>query len=382
MDRVWQMNASRLFALGLILPAVGLGLLAAPLPTALEAAVRELRAVTVEGQGNVAASGAWKAVAGAPLSSLPSLLEAMDGANDYALNWLRSAVETVEQRGRLAGGAVPVDGLEAFLRETRHHPRARRLAYELIQRAEPQRAARMLPGFVNDPANELRREAVDHVVTAGDAVVATDVPGAIAKYREALGHSREADQIDVIAKKLTDLKEKVDLPKVFGWVMKWKLIGPFDNTGGAGFATAYPPETQVALDAVSDGKGAQVRWVDFESKDDYGMIDFNKPFSELKEVAGYAYAEFWSEKDQPVEIRLGCQNGWKVWVNGKYLFGRDEYHRNREVDQYRMPVGLKAGKNVILVKCCQNEQKEDWTKSWDFQLRVTDAQGTPVVSAR
>jgi hypothetical protein len=376
------MNASRLFALGLILPAVGLGLMAAPLPTALEAAVRELRAVTVEGQGNVAASGAWKAVAAAPLSSLPSLLEAMDGANDYALNWLRSAVETVEQRGRLAGGTVPVDGLEAFLRETRHHPRARRLAYELIQRAEPQRAARMLPGFVNDPANELRREAVDHVVTAGDSVAATDASGAIAKYREALGHSREADQIDVIAKKLTDLKEKVDLPKVFGWVMKWKLIGPFDNTGGAGFATAYPPESQVALDAVLDGKGAQVRWVDFESKDDYGMIDFNKPFSELKEVAGYAYAELWSEKDQPVEIRLGCQNGWKVWVNGKYLFGRDEYHRNREVDQYRMPVGLKAGKNVILVKCCQNEQKEDWTKSWDFQLRVTDAQGTPVVSAR
>jgi hypothetical protein len=43
---------------------------------------------------------------------------------------------------------------------------------------------------------------------------------------------------------------------------------------------------------------------------------------------------------------------------------------------------LKAGRNVILVKCCQNEQKEDWTKSWDFQLRVTDVQGTPVVSTR
>lgn len=376
------MNAPRLLAVGLILPTLGIGPMSGALPPALEGPVGTLRSVTAEGQGNVAASGAWKTVSGAPLTALPALLEAMDGANDYALNWLRSAVEVVEQRGRQAGGQVPLEGLESFLRETRHHPRARRLAFEMIRRADPERAGRLLPGFLNDPAGELRREAVDQVVAAGDALVAGNAAGAVAKYREALGHAREADQIDVIAKKLTDLKEKVDLPKVFGWVMKWRLIGPFDNTGGAGFAKAYPPEEGIDFGAEMDGKAGKVRWVEFESKDDYGMIDFNKPFTELKEVAGYAAAEFWSDAARSVEVRLGCQNGWKVWVNGVLLFGRDEYHRNREVDQYRMPVELKPGRNVILVKCCQNEQKEDWTKSWDFQLRVTDAQGTPVMSSR
>ncbi len=89
---------------------------------------------------------------------------------------------------------------------------------------------------------------------------------------------------------------------------------------------------------------------------------------------------FWSETSRPVEIRLGCKNGWKVWLNGQFIFGRDEYHRAAEMDQYRLPVQLTAGRNTLRVKCCQNEQTEDWTKEWEFQLRVTDAEGTPVFS--
>ena len=53
-----------------------------------------------------------------------------------------------------------------------------------------------------------------------------------------------------------------------------------------------------------------------------------------------------------------------------------------EIDQYRVNAQLKPGKNTLLVKMCQNEQKEDWTKEWEFQLRVTDALGTPIVSAK
>ena len=68
--------------------------------------------------------------------------------------------------------------------------------------------------------------------------------------------------------------------------------------------------------------------------------------------------------------------------NGKFLFGRDEYHRGAEIDQYRLAGELKKGRNTILVKLCQNEQKEEWTKEWEFQLRITDALGTPIASAK
>ena len=375
------MQARGLLAGGFLFLTLG-GALQAGVPARLEGPVQVLKAVGPEGKGNAEASAAWKQVASAPLPVLPGLLEAMDGANDYALNWLRSAVESVEERGRKSGGKIPVAAVEEFLRDTRHHPRARRLAYEILQRAEPERARRLLPGFVNDPANELRRDAVQLLVVAAGEKVTGDRAAAVAGYREALGHAREADQIDDLAKKLGELKEKVDLQKVFGWVTRWKMVGPFDNTGGAGFSKAFPPEEKLDVAAEMDGKSGKVRWVDFESKDDYGLIDFNKPFSDLKEVTGYAMAEFWSDTARPVQLRLGCKNGWKVWVNGKLLFGRDEYHRNMEIDQYRLAMELKPGRNVLLVKCCQNEQKEDWTKEWEFQLRLTDEQGTPIVSTK
>ncbi len=160
------------------------------------------------------------------------------------------------------------------------------------------------------------------------------------------------------------------------------MVGPFDNTGGVGFDKPFPPESNLNLDGEFDGKSGKVRWHDYESKYDYGYVDFNLPFTPLKEVTGYAYTEFWSEAAQTVQLRLGSEDSWKVWVNGKFLFGREEYHRAAEIDQFRLPIELKPGKNIILVKCLQNEQTEDWAKDWQFQLRITDADGTPIRSSR
>ena len=62
------------------------------------------------------------------------------------------------------------------------------------------------------------------------------------------------------------------------------------------------------------------------------------------------------------------------------MFGRDEYHRGMRIDQYRIPVQLKAGENSILIKLCQNEQTEEWTVQWQFQLRVCDSSGAAVLA--
>ena len=382
-DRVTLMGRR----IGIAFAALGFGVLSTSgaMPTPLKGPVAVLRSVGAEGRGNDAAAAAWRRVADAPGSAVPALLESMDGANDYALNWLRSAIESIEQRERTArptSPPLPAGAIEAFLKDTRHHPKARRLAYEILTRMDKTAPARLLPGFVSDPANDLRRDAVDLLAKGAAQKVATDKAGAIAAYRQALGHAREADQLDLLAKKLTDLGEKVDLQKTFGWITRWRLIGPFDNTTGAGFNTPFPPESGVNQATEYDGKKGRVRWVDFASKSDYGLIDFNVPFGSLKEVTGYAQTKFWSDKPRTVQLRLGCKNGWKIWVNGKFVFGRDEYHRSMEIDQYRLPIQLKAGRNEILVKCCQNEQTEDWTKEWEFQLRITDDQGTPIPSSR
>ena len=84
-------------------------------------------------------------------------------------------------------------------------------------------------------------------------------------------------------------------------------------------------------------------------------------------------------RPQELELRLSTPNAWKLWLNGELIFQRDEYHRGMQLDQYKMPVTLRPGKNDILVKACQNEQEESWTVEWQFQLRVCDATGTAVL---
>ena len=69
---------------------------------------------------------------------------------------------------------------------------------------------------------------------------------------------------------------------------------------------------------------------------------------------------------------------WSCFV--KLVFERDEYHRGARIDQYQLKIRLTKGRNTLLVKLCQNEQKESWTKEWQFQLRVCDATGTAVLA--
>ena len=127
-----------------------------------------------------------------------------------------------------------------------------------------------------------------------------------------------------------------------------------------------------------DGK---VKWRDDSTGEEDGMVDFNKPYGDVKEVTGYAQTQVVSATARPAEVRLGCKNAWKSWLNGELVLGRDEYHRGMRIDQYKLPVQLRKGGNTILVKACQNEQVEDWTVQWQFQLLVCDATGTAIHSA-
>ncbi|MSU63587.1 MAG: hypothetical protein EXS31_14520 [Pedosphaera sp.] len=371
------------FLLFLLFAACSDGFAGAVRAATINSALADLRAVGLEGSGNAKASTSWKDLAAADAKALPKILSAMDGANDLALNWLRSAVDSIAARTLKNGGKLPIAALEKFIHDTKHNPRARRLAYELVTGVNPDAAPKLLSKMLDDPSTELRRDAVQRVMDeAGRLSKAGRNTDATGSYETALRSARDVDQIDGIAKELKALGMPVDLPKVFGWLTQWKVIGPFDSTSGAGFEKVYPPEERIDFKAEFDGKKGMVRWQEVAAKGDYGIVDFNKPCGELKEVAGYASTEVNSDKARPVELRMGCENAWKVWLNGKLIFGHEEYHRMTEIDQYRMPVELKPGSNTILVKVCQNQQVEDWTKAWEFQLRITDALGTPVTFAK
>jgi len=345
-------------------------------------ALHVIRAVGPEGRGNVEASAAWKKLAMGKADTLLPILEGMDGANDYALNWLRAALDAIANRELSGGAKLPLPELGRFLLETRHHPRARRLAFELLTQIDPATAEKLLAGMLNDPSLEIRHDAVQKVIDqAGQSLTASNKAGAALLFQQALNSARDVKQVETIASKLEELGQPVDLQKHFGFLPERKVIGPFDNTGRKGFETVYPPEQKSDLTGEYDGKTGKVRWQQYSTKHKYGMVDMNQPYGKLKEVTAYASTDFVSDRAQSVELRLGGKNSWKVWLNGKLLFGRDEYHFDSEVDQYSMPAPLQSGRNAILVKVCQNEQVEDWTTEWEFQLRITDSLGTPIVAA-
>lgn len=345
------------------------------------ASVKAILNVGPEGKGNAEASAAWKELSQIPASELPKLLAAFDGANPLAANWLRSAAETVADRELKATGQLPKAELEKFIAETQHNPRARRMAYEWLLKVDPTVAERLIPGLLNDPSTEFRRDAVARLIDTGTKQVA-DKQDAQARdtFQQALNGARDEDQINAIVKPLETLGVKVDLPRHFGFIMDWHLIGPFDNTGKKGFAVAYPPESEIKLDAKYPGQKGDVSWAKQVTDDKYGLLDLAKITAPQKGSVTYAFTEFTSDKEQTVDLRLGTPNAFKIWLNGDLVFGREEYHRGMAIDQYRMTGKLKAGKNQILLKICQNEQTEEWAQRWQYQLRICDATGTAILS--
>jgi hypothetical protein len=347
--------------------------------SALDQALDALRTVGPEGKGNAEASAAWPKVAAVGPGELVRILQAMDESNALGLNWLRGAFDVAAQRALDQGHSLPWQQLEPFLLETSGHPRARWLAFDWLRRVDGPRAETLLAGLLNDPGPELRRAAVDQVVRGADQMLASNQRDEAKKhYTMALQSARDPDQIDALASALREMGVPVDLPGLFGWITHWRVIGPFDNSDRAGFETVYPPEADVDLNAEYPGKTGPVRWQKHTATGDYGIVDLNPSLGMLKEVTGYAATELITTTAESAEIRLGCKNAWKLWFNGQFVFGRDEYHRAIEIDQYRFPVQLRAGSNTLLMKICQNEQIEDWTKEWEFQIRITDRQGKPI----
>ncbi|MFN0051745.1 MAG: hypothetical protein ACKV0T_06115 [Planctomycetales bacterium] len=344
--------------------------------------LNEIKAVGAEGQGNAAAAKACRQVSAEKGAAIPKILAAFDDANPLAANYFRNAVETIAQRELAKGGKLPAAEIEKFIKETKHDPRARRLAFEILTRVDKSAPDRLIPGMLNDPSVELRRDAVGRLIAQGNEQLDQEKKAeAKETFATALAGSRDDDQVQTIKKRLEELGEKVDLAQHFGFLRKWRVVAPFENTGGKGFATPYPPEAKVDFDAQYEGKEEQkIGWSAVATDNEYGIVDLAKALASHKGAVCYAATEFVSDKQHTVDFRLGTPNSWKVWLNGELLFAREEYHRGMSLDQYKMRGTLKPGKNLILIKVCQNEQTEEWAQRWQFQLRVCDATGTAILS--
>jgi hypothetical protein len=347
----------------------------------VEGLLQTLQAVGPRSEGSSAAAAAWKELAQAEAGQLPAILAALDGANPLAANWIRSAAGAVVARAANNREPLPLAELEKFLADRRHVPGARRIAYEWIIAAEPKRSKPLLAGMLDDPAVELRRDAVALKIDEAESLLHDGQKDAAkSRFDEALAAANDLAQVRLLAGRLKTFGETVDVARHMGFLLRWRLIGPFDNTATKGFAVVYPPERKVEPDASYPGKHGQVKWIDHTSGDELGKVDLDTLLGEEKAVLAYATCEFRVAREQAVQLRMNTTNAAKVWLNGALVHHHAFYHDGVAFDHYVIPCTLRAGRNVLLLKVCQNEQTEPWAKLWDFALRICDKNGSAVAA--
>jgi len=172
------------------------------------------------------------------------------------------------------------------------------------------------------------------------------------------------DYYKQLAKKVT---------KEIGFIQdtRWTTIGPFDNTDGVGFDAVYPPENEIDLKATYNGKAGEVKWRKHDDGTADALLDFTKTAYPKENGVVYALTHFYAPDERAVQLRLGSDDGVKVWLNGALIWSNDVI-RNVKADDDIVPVNLKSGRNQLLVKITQISD------GWGLMFRMTAAEGKPL----
>jgi hypothetical protein len=319
-------------------------------------------------RGQTTLSAQADRIAAVPADWIVPCLAAFADATPAGGNWLRNGIERAVDR---AGDSLSADALTAVVADRKQPARVRTLAFGWLKDRDPSRAEGLLDGMLDDPALDLRREAVEKQLTA---VATADETAQKAAHQKCLAAARDVDQIERIAGWLSEHGEKVNVAEVLGFVRNWRVSEAFDNAKGVGFAKAYPPEA--ALPTLPE----TAQWKAVASADKHGVIDLNATIATKKGVLAYAVADVVMPRSGPAEVRIGSPCAVAIWVNGKPVMAHEIYHAAEAIDQYVVTAEFREGTNTVIVKCCQNEQTEPWAVDWKFQLRVCDPLGSPLAT--
>jgi hypothetical protein len=163
-----------------------------------------------------------------------------------------------------------------------------------------------------------------------------------------------------------DAAAKLAPPKLGDWM----YIGPFDNTAGKGFDTAFPPESSLDLKKQYPGKNnEQAVWKQGNFPDgNINNLSLFRPENNADSTI-YLMREIEVTAATELPISLGSDDTLTVWLNGEKLL-TENVARACTPDQHKLMLKLKPGKNTLLLKVCQG------TGDWAFYF----AAGTATMS--
>lgn len=150
---------------------------------------------------------------------------------------------------------------------------------------------------------------------------------------------------------------------------EWLVLGPFDNPKEGsvcvGFARDFLMDSggEAAARPQEGNKDGNRVWLPVKGQ--ASGLDFYEIFpGELNTVA-YAYREFNRPAAARAVLRVGSDDGSKIWLNGKLVYAR-HLHRALTPGEDAVFIDLVAGINRLLVKVDQGNG------GWAFSLAFSD----------
>ena len=149
------------------------------------------------------------------------------------------------------------------------------------------------------------------------------------------------------------------------FIKEWLVLGPFfpedletDFLASANGETSANPKPG---DTVTTTEGETLTWRIYRSEKK--LINLQRAIGKHEEAVCYAFCLLESEQDGDSEIRIGSDDSVVVFLNGHKVHTQPA-KRPILVDEDRVPVSLRLGKNRCLVKVSNQFQK------WELAARV------------
>lgn len=196
---------------------------------------------------------------------------------------------------------------------------------------------------------------------------------AVARLQEMLRSSRGATTRDLIIAGLDELGIEAgrDL-KAQGRLIDWQLLGPIPwNNDKFPLDAVLVGEPKIDLGRTYKVEGDTLDWIRSLTFHPDGLVDLANLHGPLEWVAMYAHTTFELDKAQDILVKIGTNDGFKAWLNGREI-GRFDGGRAFFPDADTFRVKGKKGTNEILLKVTQ------MGNAWGFAVRLTDLDEEPI----
>jgi type 1 glutamine amidotransferase len=266
-----------------------------------------------------------------------------------AMQWAIGDIEVDTTPSKVEEPAVAAAKALAKLREAQSDP-DRSEALDLLS-MHPAKDALPLVVPLLDPANKLAPLAADATLAIITSMKGEGPPvdQAIDILKKALACSATPSVRKEIRKVLQDFGvTNLPLNVPPGFIAHWWVAGPLPNPGMAMFEKAYPPETAVDLEKGFEAEGKNWSWKHVTADDD-GILKLDQAVARADNVGAYMYAEVTIEKETPVQVLVGSDDGFVAFLNGERI-GGVKANRGIQPGQDKLKATLRAGVNRVLMK--------------------------------